>query len=268
MIKVAVLYGHGINCDRETKFAVEKTSEMMDAQEVTAERVHITEFTRGTKDLNDFQMLILPGGFLHGDDISAGKILANKLKTTLSDEIKRFRSEKKLILGICNGFQVLVKYPLLPSYEKQEVTLTFNDSGRFEDRWTWLNVNEDASPFLKDMKQLYLPIRHAEGKFIASEPVLDKIEEKGQVALYYSKENGKKANGEFPYNPNGSLRDIAGLCDETGRIFGMMPHPEAFLSFTNRPNWDLLRRRGTDFSGQNMALKIFENALTYLKAHH
>lgn len=268
MIKVAVLYGHGINCDRETKFAVEKTTELIGLKGVTVERVHINEFIKGIKDLDDFQMLILPGGFLHGDDISAGKILANKLKTTLSEEIKRFRSEKKLILGICNGFQVLVKYPLLPSHEKQEVTLTFNVSGRFEDRWTWLKVNENASPFLKDMKYLYLPIRHAEGKFTASEPVLNKIEEKGQIALYYCKENREKANGKFPYNPNGSLRDIAGLCDETGRIFGLMPHPEAFLSFTNRPNWDVLKRKRKTFPSQSTTLKIFENALTYLESHH
>lgn len=263
MIKIAVLYGHGLNCDRETKYALEKTTEIMGEENIRVQRVHISEFIGKTHQLQEFQMLTIPGGFLHGDDISAGKILANKLKTTLSHELEEFIQDRKLILGICNGFQVLVKYALLPVHGRQKVTLTYNDSGRFEDRWTWVKVTQHISPFLRGLNKLYLPIRHAEGKFTAPQPVLEKIEGNNQIALEYCKENGDPANGEFPYNPNGSLRDVAGICDRTGRILGLMPHPEAFISYFNRPNWDVIKRKKTIPRVGN-GLKIFKNAIKFL----
>ncbi len=264
MINVAVLYGLGINCDRETKFAIERTARGINTQ-VQVLRVHTNEFISGTRKLTNFQLLVFPGGFLHGDALGAGTILANKLRTNLHGELAKFVEDEKLILGICNGFQVLVKYPLLPSRTLQRVTLTFNDSGRFEDRWVWVKVNEEASPFLEGISHLYLPIRHAEGKFVAPTPVLDNLEENGQVAMKYCTEEGDAAQGKFPDNPNGSLRDIAGICDGTGRILGLMPHPEAFLSFTNRPNWEVLKRDTNMASKSGNGVQIFENALEFLR---
>lgn len=268
MINIAVLYGHGLNCDRETKFVLEKAAKKKNFKTIQVNRIHISKLIRKKTNLNDFEMLTIPGGFLHGDDISAGKILANKLRTHLSQEIENFIMKKKLILGICNGFQVLVKYPLLPSPEShQKVTLTFNDSGRFLDTWIWIKTNGASSPFFKGIDQLYLPIRHAEGKFIAPKKTIAHLEQQDQIVLKYCKPNGEKANGEFPYNPNGSLYDIAGICDKTGRICGIMPHPEAFMYYYNRPNWELLKRKREKVPDYGAGGKVFENALAYLTKH-
>lgn len=264
MFKIAVLYGHGINCDKET---LEVLNRVIDSKESNgkAKRVHTNEFIRGEDELKNYQMLVFPGGFLHGDDISAGKILANKLKTKLSKDFENFVQRGKLVLGICNGFQVLAKHPILPSLDRQKVTLTWNDSGRYEDRWVWLKINENSPcVYSKGIDKIRLPIRHGEGKFIAEDKVLDKLEKNNQVALRYAKRDGSEANGEFPYNPNGSMRDIAGICDKTGRVFGLMPHPEAFHSLYNYPNWIELKKKGKGLP-ETTGVKMFENAVEFIQ---
>lgn len=264
MIKIGVLYGHGINCDSETLRVLDRALKMKNV-EGEAEKIHTNQLIRGRKKLENYHMLTIPGGFLHGDDISAGKILANKLKTKLSEEFEDFIGSGKLVLGVCNGFQVLAKYPVLPSSREQKVTLTWNDSGRFIDRWVYLKTNKDSPCiYLEGIDKIRLPIRHAEGKFIARKPVLDKLEANKQVALKYIRDNGDPAIQKYPDNPNGSLRDIAGICDKTGRIFGLMPHPEAFHSFYNHPEWTKQKIEG-EIRKKGAGLKIFDNALGFLE---
>lgn len=255
--KVLILYGYGINCDNETQYGFELAG-------ADAEKVHINELINKEKKLKDYQILALPGGFSFGDDISAGRVLANKFKYNLQKELDNFINKGKLIIGICNGFQAMVKLGILPSLErkskKEDVTLIFNDSGRFEDRWVYLKINEKSKCiWTKGIKKLYLPIRHGEGKFISkNKEIREKLKKSEQIVLQYSSKEGNPSSN-YPFNPNGSEDNIAGICDETGRIFGIMPHPEGFLFPQNHPRWT--RERIQEGEG----IKIFKNAVEFLK---
>lgn len=254
--KVLVLTGFGINCDYETEFAFRSAGAM-------PKRVHLNDIIEKKDYLNNYQIIAFPGGFSFGDDIASGRVFANKFKYNLKEELLKFISDKKLIIGICNGFQIMVKLGILPGFDgnftSQQTTLTFNDSGRFEDRWVYLKVNPKSKCiFTKGLEKLYLPVRHGEGKFIANGEVLKRLESNGQVVVQYVDDKGNKAN--YPWNPNGSINNIAGICDGGGRIFGLMPHPEAFLHRTNHPRWtrERLPERGDGF-------QIFKNAVEYIK---
>jgi len=256
-VRTLVLRAAGTNCDEETAYAFRKAG-------AKAELVHINELVRKEKDLSDYHILAIPGGFTYGDDISAGRILANELKYKLADQLLHFIEEGKLVLGICNGFQVLVKAGLLPALKghgkAQEATLGWNDSGRFEDRWVYLKVEPgNRCAFTKGLEGvLYMPVAHAEGKFIAPQEVIKSIEENGQVVLRYVDPSGNLAG--YPWNPNGSLGNIAGICDPTGRIFGLMPHPERHVEGVQHPRWP---REGLKEHGDGMG--IFTNAVRYVK---
>lgn len=254
--KVLILRTAGTNCDSETKYAFEKAGALVDV-------VHINALLCNKKLLDSYQLLSLPGGFTYGDDVAAGKILANQIKYNLEEEIKTFIDKKKLILGICNGFQVLVRAGLLPSFEifQQEATLTHNDSHKFEDRWVYLKICSDKSYFINrgSSSILHLPVAHGEGKFLTKErDVLDKIVNNRQVVFQYVDEKGKEAG--YPVNPNGSVLNIAGICDQTGQVLGMMPHPERNVDPTQHPRWtrDGLKECGDGFL-------IFQNAVRYMK---
>ena len=253
-VKAMVLRAAGTNCDVETAYAFESAG-------AEVARVHINELVRREKTLSEVQILAIPGGFTYGDDVAAGKILANELKYKLSDEIGRFVEEGRLILGICNGFQVLVKAGLLPEWKdganEQQVTLTFNDSGRYEDRWVYLEKEKNSRcVFVEGIEEtIYLPVAHAEGKFVpADEKVLAELERRGQVVFRYVDERGARAS--YPWNPNGSVGNIAGICDPTGRIFGLMPHPERHILPTQHPRWT---REG--LQEKSAGRTIFENAV-------
>ena len=249
--KALILSGYGINCEHESRYAFEKSGGVADI-------VHINRIIENPKMLEEYNLLVFPGGFSFGDDLGSGKVFANKLKYRLHDPIKDFVNSNKLVIGICNGFQMLVKLGILPSADfRQKVTLAANDSGKFEDRWVFLKINQ-ASPclFTTGMDYLLLPVRHGEGKFIAPDDVMKEIEEKNLIAMQYVDRYGKPA--DYPYNPNGSMQNIAGICDETGGIFGLMPHPEAFNIPQNCPYWPFGGVK--DASG----LKIFKNAVKYL----
>jgi phosphoribosylformylglycinamidine synthase len=253
--KVLVLTGYGINCDYETQHAFNLVG-------ADAKRVHINDIIDKIESLEDYHILAFPGGFSFGDDISSGKVLANKIKFNIFDELQNFIDDGKLIIGICNGFQSMVKLGILPAFErnykKQITTLTFNDSGRFEDRWVYLKANpKSRCIFMKNIDMLYLPVRHGEGKFVTSNVFLQKLNKNNQVVVRYVDEKGNLSG--YPWNPNGSLENIAGICDETGRIFGLMPHPEAYQHKVNHPRWT--REKLAD---EGMGVKVFRNAVEFI----
>ena len=255
---VLILRTAGTNCDYETRYAFEKAGAKVDA-------VHINILLANKKLLEDYQILTLPGGFTYGDDVSAGKILANQIKYNLEEDIKTFIHEKKLILGICNGFQALTKAGLLPAIDKQhqEATLTFNDSNKFEDRWVYLKICSNKSIFVKDgeISKIYLPVAHGEGKFVTQdESILNKITMNHQIVFKYVNEQGEETG--YPWNPNGSVQNIAGICDPTGQILGIMPHPERHVEPTQHPRWT---RNGLKEFGDGFL--IFRNAVDYVKSN-
>jgi len=251
-VKTLMLHGPGTNCDLETRVAYEEAG-------AEVESTLVSGLIRGEKRLDDYQILVIPGGFTYGDDISAGKIMANEIKLGLGGDIRKFVADGKLVMGVCNGFQVLVKTGILPGldgYGSQPITLTNNDSGKFECRWIYLKVNEESPcVFTRGMHSLYIPVNHGEGKLVAEPAVLDKL----NVVVYYADENGNTDAG-YPCNPNGSLRNIAGICDNSGRIFALMPHPERFIRWTQHPRWTRETPRNV-----GDGLQIFLNAVAWAK---
>ncbi|GAB6905995.1 phosphoribosylformylglycinamidine synthase subunit PurQ [Desulfosarcina cetonica] len=264
--KVLVLTGFGLNCDHETAYAFELAG-------AAAQRVHINTLIKGDALLDDFQILVFGGGFSWGDDHGAGVIQALRLKTNLGDRLLAFVAAGKLVMGICNGFQTLVNLGLLPGndgdYTRRSVALTNNDCGNFQDRWVRLAINPDSPCiFTRGIAALDLPVRHGEGKFYTDAATLKTLAGGNQIALRYALADGQPAAGAFPDNPNGSLMDIAGICDPTGRVFGLMPHPEAYNHITNHPAWtrrlEADRRRGvTPETTVGEGIRIFENAVAY-----
>ena len=248
--RVFILRTAGTNCDGETAHAFERAG-------AAPEFVHINRLLENRGQLRDFQILALPGGFSYGDDIAAGKILANQITNHLRDAIVEFVAAGKPVIGICNGFQVLVKTDLLPGplagRTGQTATLTNNDNGRFTDRW--ISLSPPAPPakpskciWTQGLEPLDLPIAHGEGRFVpATEGIRKAMWDSGQVALVY-------ANGS---NPNGSVDDIAGVCDATGLVFGLMPHPERYVEPFQHPAWTSQQ----PLPSVGRGLRIFENAV-------
>jgi len=272
-VRAIVLRAAGINCDMETEYALELAG-------AKAQRMHINKIIEDKTLLDEFQIIVFPGGFSYGDDVAAGKILANQIRHHLCGPIQKFIDDSKLVLGICNGFQVLVKMGILPgnnsTKHQEEVTITYNDSGKFEDRWVYLAPQTDKCIFIEPGRQIYLPIAHGEGKFVTKDAAtLDKLKYDGHVAFKYVDKNGEE--GDYPVNPNGSMDSIAGLTDTTGRILGLMPHPERFVRPTQHPHWSRLYRirgtrdegRGTRDEGRETrdadGMTIFNNAVKYVR---
>ena len=252
-VNVLVLRGPGSNCDQETVFAFQQAG-------ATASLCHINQLIRHERRLSDYQVFVIPGGFTYGDDIAAGRILGNELKVKLGEDIKVFVDNGGLILGICNGFQVMTKAGILPEMSKSDappLTLTNNDSGRFECRWVHLLINK-KSPcvFTQGLDNIYLPIAHGEGKLVTDMRGLREL----NAVLYYTDEAGDRMAG-YPHNPNGSMDNIAGVCDSTGRIFALMPHPERHIRFTQHPQWT---RKKPKEHGDGFA--IFQNAVKFAKS--
>lgn len=265
-----VLTGYGLNCDHETAYALELAG-------AKACRVHINALIDGTVALTDFQIMVFGGGFSWGDDHGAGVIQAVRMKTNLGAKILEFIRAGNLVLGICNGFQTLVNLGLLPGfdndYTQRSVALTYNDCGNFRDDWVSLAVNQ-KSPcvFTTGIDQMEFPIRHGEGKFYAEQSTIERLINSNQVVTRYAGPHGGPADGKFPYNPNGSVYDIAGICDPTGRVFGLMPHPEAFNHRTNHPCWtrhkEALKRKGLAAeTGPTLGIRLFQNAVNYIRSN-
>jgi len=270
-VKALILTGYGLNCDYETAYALKLAG-------ATPHRVHINSLIDGTVMLKDFQIMVFVGGFSWGDDHGAGVIQSVRMKTSIGDQILEFIEDGSLVLGICNGFQTLVNMGLLPAFKKganaktgkkRSVALTYNDCGNFRDAWVHLKVNPASScVFTKGFNRLEFPVRHGEGKFYADKSVIKELIDNNQIVLRYALPNGELAGGQFPFNPNGSVNDIAGISDPTGRIFGLMPHPEAFNHWTNHPDWtrikEKLKRQGKKPGTKSTTgIKLFQNAVNY-----
>lgn len=267
-VKSIVITGNGTNCEMEMAHACRL------AGSAEVDIVHISELLCGKKRLDDYHFLNLPGGFLDGDDLGSAKAGANRIihaeikggKEKLYAQFVKFIDDGKLILGVCNGFQLMIKLGLLPAfgrdYSTQTVTLTFNDSGRFEDRWVYLRINGDSRcVFTKDLEKIYLPVRNGEGKIVTeNRTVLERLHANNHIVMQYSDENYEEATMDYPGNPNGSVDAIAGICDETGRIFGLMPHPEAYLHYTNHPRWTR-----ENLPEEGAGLSIFRNAVDFIR---
>ena len=268
MVRALVLTGFGLNCDWETAHTLELAG-------AEAQRVHISDLTGTSKrkameTLDDYHILVFDGGFAWGDDHGAGVLLATRLGNHLGDQLRAFLDRGGLVLGICNGFQALVNLGLLPLLDgwQRQVALAANDCGNFQDRWVELLV-EPESPclFTKGLTRLDLPVRHGEGKFVCDDATLAEIENRGMVAVRYGNGRGKVAAGKWPANPNGSLHDIAGICDPTGRVFGLMPHPEGYYRASQHPDWTLTRerarRKGSELDplGPGRGLAMFTSAV-------
>jgi phosphoribosylformylglycinamidine synthase len=259
---VLILRAPGTNCDLETAFAFETAG-------AVAQRVHIQRLLENPKQLDDHQMLCIPGGFSYGDDVAAGKILAVQMQHHLAEVLTEFKQDGKLILGICNGFQVLIKSNLL--FEKTPAgpapaTLTWNHSGIFDDRWVRLAVGESDSVFLKGIESMYLPIAHAEGRFVTHDrETFDRLQSAGHFCLRYAPLDAERSpryleDGVLapPDNPNGSMGNVAGACDATGRVLGLMPHPERHIDPTQHPRWT---RGEAGCEGDGLAM--FRNAVNF-----
>jgi phosphoribosylformylglycinamidine synthase subunit PurQ / glutaminase len=286
--RVLILRAPGTNCDEETAHAFSLAGG-------TPERWHVNRVLEAPGRLAEFQILCIPGGFSYGDDIAAGRILGNQMQHHLAEALVEFRDAGKLIVGICNGFQVLLKTNLLvPADDCGPVaTLTLNDSGRFESRWVRLDIDAGNCVFLQGIDQMELPVAHAEGKFVVrDDAVMASLQERGQLVLKYRAtvdESSIRAELEklsipqaekrfladvkaqfqrellasdesvpYPANPNGAMGNVAGICDETGRVFGLMPHPERFVDPTQHPRWT---REPGRTAGDG--LRLFQNAVRY-----
>ncbi|MFC1669187.1 phosphoribosylformylglycinamidine synthase I [Spirochaetota bacterium] len=263
--KTIVLTGYGINCDEETKYAFERAGSHADI-------VHINDLIDSPGKLDNYEIFSFPGGFSYGDDTGSGKALANRIMNNLIDELRGFLERDTLMLGICNGFQVMVNIGVIPSLVKSigeaEAALVHNKTFRYQCRWVDLKINDKSkSVFTSGIESLHIPVAHGEGNFFAPGDILEEIEKENLVTMRYTKTDGTHAAGEFPFNPNGSLNDIASICDSSGRIMGMMPHPERAILFSQRDDWTYLRekmeRDGKKIPEESEGMKIFTNAVDY-----
>lgn len=264
-VNTLVITGYGTNSHQESAH----TARLAGSDRVDI--VHFSQIITAKVRLNDYHFLIFPGGFLDGDDLGAAqaasmrwKYMKDSQEQPLLEHITTFLDEGKVILGICNGFQLLVKLGLLPSFDGnrfvRQISLGHNDSARYEDRWVYLGVNSNSPcVFTKGLTKLYIPVRHGEGKIITVTPeCLNRLESENLIALQYIDPLTEKPTQKYPDNPNGSALGIAGLTDPSGRILGLMPHPEAFHHVTNHPAWT---RGEVNMPGT----LLFVNAIQYLR---
>ena len=253
--KVCVLKADGTNCDEELFYSFSKFN-------ADPQYVHVNELRSKSKKLKNYQILALPGGFSYGDDIVSGKILAIELISFLKDQLEEFIEKKGMILGVCNGFQALIRTGLLPfnNLGKMDATLAQNSKGHFECRWVKVKLLDSKAEFLKPFvgKTIDMAVNHGEGRFFAPEKIIKKVENEKLVFSRYVDDKNQQTQ-KYPYNPNGSINAIAGITDPTGRILGLMPHPEKFIERTQHPNW----RRDKNLKPQGGF--IFEGMINYIK---
>ena len=257
-----ILAGYGLNCEEETAFA-------FDYNGLDAKIIHINDLIENKSELETAQILAIPGGFSYGDDTGAGNAYAQKLKLSLMDELKAFVERDTLTIGICNGCQILTNLGLTPpkgaGYGERHTAVTYNENARYQCRWIDLKITND-SPWLQGIETMHIPVAHGEGRFMMEDSTLKTLQNNNQIAAIYTK-NGEAANGEFPYNPNGSIADIAAMTDPSSRVLAMMPHPERGMLTTQRDDYmnikDAAQRNGTSIPETTDGMTLFANAATY-----
>lgn len=259
-----IFSGYGLNCEEETKFA-------FDLAGANAAIVHINDVIDRPALLKKYQIIAFPGGFSYGDDTGSGNAFANRIKNHIWEEIESFVKKDHLVIGICNGFQIIVDLGLLPAlnvtYGNRKVALLHNDSARYTARWVDLKA-ENNSPWLEKIDQFSVPIAHGEGKLFADTEVLKVLNQKKLIALRYSA--GEVCTYQhLPVNPTGTIDNIAGITDESGRVMGLMPHPERAMFFTQLPHWLYLKeqykRQGKRLPKYGPGLQVFKNGVQYFK---
>lgn len=259
--KVLILTGYGLNRERDAEFAFQKAGAL-------PEIVHVNDLIDGHKNLENYQIFMIPGGFSYADETGSGNALANKIKNNLGDQIIKFIAKEKLVLGVCNGFQVLVNLGLLPGidgdYTSRRVALQHNNSARLQCRWVHIKNESKKCVFTRDLEQIiYCPVAHGEGNFYTDQETLQTLKDNDQIVFRFVNADGTPASGQFPANPNGTMEDITGICDTTGRVLGMMPHAEDAVNYTNLANWTNIKQE-RDFTAADIpSLKIYQNAVTY-----
>ena len=261
--RALVITGYGLNSEEETARGLEYVG-------FNTEIRHINDLAENPSELNDIQLISVPGGFSYGDDTGSGNAFAQKMRLTIGDALKEFVARDTLTIGICNGCQVVVNLGLAPAIGGEcgvrQVAVTHNASARYQCRWIDLKVEKSSSPWLQNMETLHVPVAHGEGRFMMDDTTLQALKDNDQIGLRYAKD-GQAAGGEFPFNPNGSTDDIAGITDESGRVLVLMPHPERGMFTWQRDDYaslkDHARRNRQALPEESDGLKLFQNAAEY-----
>ena len=264
MVKVIIMSGYGINSEKESVYAFERAG-------AKADIIHINDLIAGTNKMSDYDIMMFPGGFSYGDDTGAGNAFANKVKNNLWKELTEFINSGKLILGVCNGFQIMVHLGLFSrNYGEKNHAILWNSSNRLECRDVFIKNNNSECVFTKKIDVAHLPVSHGEGRFFCDKKTFTELKKNNQIVFTYCDGNGKAANGKYPFNPNGSMADIAGICDKTGRLMGMMPHPERAFFSTSLPDYQLIKETAKRKNKEIDELvkpnfMIFKNAVEFSK---
>ncbi|MBU1201992.1 MAG: phosphoribosylformylglycinamidine synthase I [Nanoarchaeota archaeon] len=265
--KVIIMSGYGINCETESAHAFEKAG-------AKCEIVHINDLISKKKRLLNYDIMMFPGGFSYGDDTGSGNAFANKLKNNLWDDLLEFINSKKLILGVCNGFQIMTNLGLFAleenTYGQRINAMQPNNSNRYECRWVHLKSKSEKCVFTRGIDKIHIPIAHGEGRFYCKQETFKKLKNNNQIVFTYCDESGLDAKGIYPNNPNGSMSDVAAICDFSGRIMGMMPHPERSIYSISAPDFQLkkeIAKRKGEVLPEMMekVFLIFKNAVDYFK---
>ena len=263
--KALILAGYGINCEEETAHAFEYCG-------LSADIRHINDLIENPKELDETQILAVPGGFSYGDDTGAGNAFAQKMKLALWEPLQKFVARDTLTIGICNGCQIVANLGLVPAFDEKYgqrlVAVTHNLTARYQCRWIDLKISS-SSPWLSGIENMHIPVAHGEGRFMMDEDTLKALQDKKQIAAQFMKPDGQPANGKFPYNPNGSEEDIAGITDESGRVLALMPHPERGMFTWQRDDYmemkDKAQREGKALSETADGISLFQNAARYFE---
>jgi phosphoribosylformylglycinamidine synthase len=258
-----VLAGYGLNCEEETLHAFEHSG-------LSGKIIYINTLIENPKALDDAQILAVPGGFSYGDDTGSGNAFAQKMKLALWEPLRKFVSRDTLVIGICNGCQILSNLGLVPGFDgkygERLVAVTHNLTARYQCRWIDVRVSS-ASPWLSGIETMHIPVAHGEGRFMMSDETLATLQKNGQIAAQFIKPDGSAAQGEFPYNPNGSANDIAAITDQSGRVLAIMPHPERGMFAWQRDDYpeakDAARRKGETLPEEADGIALFRNAAKY-----
>jgi phosphoribosylformylglycinamidine synthase len=258
--RALIMSGFGINSEMETQEALSRAG-------MDSDIVHINDLIAGRKHLSDYRLLVFPGGFSYGDDTGAGNAYANRVRNNVWDDLEKFMDGDNLVLGICNGFQILANLGLVPAFDKKycrDIALMPNRRGVLECRFVTLKPVVD-NLWTRGIGRIYCPVAHGEGNFYCSPETLQRLKRQKMIAFTYCKEDMSPANGEYPYNPNGSMEDIAGITSADGKVLGLMPHPERAMEFVNLYDWpyrkEQMKREGVPIPAESLNMQLFRNVV-------